>query len=173
MCVAMLTTDMYENTTKKIQNPTNISSVSKLVYLTKDRPFQIWRKKNDKWIGLTRKKNYLTDCQGNRNKANHQVYIYLYICTPKLRRFIHSVQQQYNRNPIEGCHSKQSEQGGVWENRKLVPPYLLAQHVLYNCKDRHAYVYIHVHKHFHTSHSRKTGGWVSTLRWVVRRLHRL
>ena len=36
MCVcvlhAMLTTDMYENTTQKIQNPTNISIVSKFIW---------------------------------------------------------------------------------------------------------------------------------------------
>ena len=35
--------------------------------------------KTDKWIGLTRKQNYLTDCQGNGNKANHQVYICIYV----------------------------------------------------------------------------------------------
>ena len=82
VCVAMLTTDMYENTTKKIQNPTNISSVSKLVYLTKDRPFQIWRKKNDKWIGLTRKKKLLDRLSRKQKQSkSSSIYISVYMYT--------------------------------------------------------------------------------------------
>ena len=46
------------------------------------------------------KKTKLLDRLSRKRKQSKSSSIYMYICTTKLRRFIHSVQQQYNRNPI-------------------------------------------------------------------------
>ena len=49
--------------------------------------------------GLVWQENKIT-WQTVKETETKQIIKYMYICTTKLRRFIHSVQQQYNRNPI-------------------------------------------------------------------------